>query len=59
MTQSPANAATSKGEPGSPGGIQEGDKEYCNLAAIRLQPLLTASLEETRAVKTEDIHWPQ
>ncbi|XP_020931331.1 uncharacterized protein LOC106509653 isoform X2 [Sus scrofa] len=36
----PVTAATSKGEPVSPQGTQEGNREHCHLAAIRLQPLL-------------------
>ena len=49
-----ANAATSKSEPVSPEGTQERNKYNCDLAATRLQPLLTANPEGTQAVKTQD-----
>ena len=51
MSQSSAPAATSKGEPWSPEGTREGNKEYCRLAAITLRPLLTVRLRELRLWK--------
>ena len=53
MSQSSAIAATTDGELMRPGGTQEG-KNTCHLAASRLQPLPTVSLEETQDVKTQD-----
>ena len=50
----PVMAATSKGEPVSPQGTQEGNREHCHLAAIRLQPLLKVSPEETQDGKTQE-----
>ena len=53
MSESAAVAATVDGELVSPEGTQEG-KNTCHQAAIRLQPLLTVSPEETQDVKTQD-----
>jgi len=51
-----ATVTTMDGEWVSSEGTQEG-KNTCHLAAVRLQPLPAASLEETQGVKKE--YWPQ
>ena len=57
MSQSSASSATSKGELVRPERIQDGRKQYLYREAIRLQPLLTVSPEETGC---ENIgYWPQ
>ena len=52
MSESSAIAATA-GELVSLRELRE-EKNTCHLAAIRLQPLLTVSLEETQDMKTWD-----
>ena len=58
MSQSSASAGTSKGEPVSPEGTREGNKEYLPSSSHKLQLLLTESSVETQAMKTQG-YWPQ
>lgn len=53
MSQLLETAVSSKGEPVSPEGTQEENKEYRPFSSHRLQPVLMVSPEETQDVKTQ------
>ena len=54
MSQSYANAATSKSEQVSPEGTQEGNKEYLPSNSRQTAATSNSKPQETQAVKTQD-----